>query len=70
MGNLTLTDNRTSVVTVVCYDGTVPGSAAVIVCDRSKGCAPNTTGSERVCQSDTTWSGYPGICCKFYIISK
>ena len=65
MGNLTLTDNRTGVVTVVCYDGTAPGSAASIVCDQGKGCAPNTTGGERVCQTDTTWSGYPVICCKF-----
>jgi len=67
VGSFTLIDNRTSAVTVVCYDGTAPGSAAVIVCDQSKGCAPNTTVSERsrVCQTDTTWSGHPGICCKF-----
>lgn len=67
VGNFTLVDNRTSAVTVVCYDGTAPGSEAVIVCDQSKGCAPNTTVSERsrVCQIDATWFGHPGICCKF-----
>ena len=62
VGSAVLNDSRLNTATVAYYSGTTTGSRACFVCNSVNGYALNTTTSERICQSDGTWSGNPIIC--------
>ena len=62
VGRVALRDDRLNTATVAYYNDTTTGSRACFVCNNINGYALNTTTSERVCQSDGTWSGSPIIC--------
>ena len=62
VGSVVLKDSRLSTSTVAYYTGITPGSRACFVCDENGGYELNTTTSERICQSDATWSEDPITC--------
>ena len=66
VGNVVLVNTTLSTATVAYYTGTTPGSMACFVCDESSGYEQSTTTTtERVCQSNSTWSGSPITCGMF-----
>ena len=62
VGSIALVNTTLNTATVAYYTGITPGSRACLVCDKSSGYAPSIAVTERVCQSDGTWSGSPIIC--------
>ena len=67
VGSAVLKDSRLNTSTVAYYTGITPGSRACFVCDENGGYERNTTSSERICQSDATWSENP-VTCGMYVI--
>ena len=67
VGSAVLKHSRLNTSTVVYYTGVTPGSRACFVCDENSGYKLNTTNSERICQSDATWSEGP-MTCGMYVI--
>ena len=63
VGSVMLMNTALNTATVAYYTGTTPGSTACFVCDRSSGY--ELTAYERVCQSNSTWSGSATICGMF-----
>ena len=58
VGSVTLMNTTLNTATVAYYNDTTPGSRVCFVCDEGSGYALNTnTTTERVCQSNGTWSG-------------
>ena len=70
VGSAALVDARLNTFTVVYYTGITPGSKACFVCDGNSLYELNTTTNERVCQSDTTWSGSTSICGRLIIVIR
>ena len=70
VGAAALNDNRVDTATVAYYTGTTAGSRVCFVCDKDNGYSTSMneqhpTTSERVCQTNGTWSGSPIICGTF-----
>ena len=65
--SVALVNTTHNTTTVAYYNDITPGSIACFVCDQDSGYTLNTTTSERVCQSDGTWSGSPTVCGKLCI---
>ena len=63
VGSAVLMNTRQDTAAVAYYTGTTPGSTACFVCDGSSGY--ELTANERVCQSNSTWSGSPITCGMF-----
>ena len=63
VGSAVLKNTTFNTATVAYYTGTTPGSTACFVCGRNSGYELLT--NERVCQSNSTWSGSPIICGMF-----
>ena len=64
--SVVLMNTALNTATVAYYTGTTPGSTACFVCDESSGYEQSTTTTtERVCQSNSTWSGSPITCGMF-----
>ena len=57
VGSAVLMNTTLNTATVAYYTGTTPGSRACFVCDEGSEYELNTTTTERVCQSNGTWSG-------------
>ena len=70
VGSAVLVNTTLNTATVAYYTGTTPGSVACFVCDESSGYEQQstTTTTERVCQSNSTWSGSPITCGMFSIL--
>ena len=64
VGSVALMNTTLNTATVAYYTGTTPGSRACFVCDEDSGY--ELTNNERVCQSNSTWSGSPIICGMLY----
>ena len=68
VGSVVLMNTALNTATVAYYSGITPGSTACFVCDESSGYElSTTTTTERVCQSNTLWSGSPITCGMFTI---
>ena len=63
VGSVILVNTALNTATVAYYTGTTPGSTACFVCDGSS--RYELTANERVCQSNSTWSGSPITCGMF-----
>ena len=57
VGSVVLMNTALNIATVAYYTGTTPGSTACFVCEYQ------LTANERICQSNSTWSGRPITCC-------
>ena len=65
-GSVVLMNTALNTATVAYYSGITPGSTACFVCEESSGYElSTTTTTERVCQSNTLWSGSPITCGMF-----
>ena len=64
VGSAVLVNTTLNTATVAYYSGTTPGSRACFVCDEDSGY--ELTNNERVCQSNSTWSGSPIRCGMLY----
>ena len=64
VGSVALVNTTLNTATVIYYTGTTPGSRACFVCDEGNGYEP--TNNERICQSNSTWSGSPTMCGMLY----
>ena len=62
VGSVVLMNTGLNTVTVAYYTGTTPGSMVCFVCDRNSGRNSGLFTNERVCQSNSTWSGRPIMC--------
>ena len=62
VGSAAVVNTILNTSTVAYYTGTTFNSRACFVCDEKSGYRSNTNFSERVCQSDETWSRSPIIC--------
>ena len=60
VGSAVLVNIRLNTATVAYYTGTTPGSRACFVCNNEGGY--ELTANERICQSNSTWSGSPITC--------
>ena len=69
VGSVVLKNTTLNTATVVYYTGTTTYSRACFVCDEGSGYEPNTPNTERVCQSNGTWSGGPIICGTYIYIN-
>ena len=58
IGSVVLMNTTLNIATVAYYTGTTPGSTACFVCDGEY----QLTANERICQSNSTWSGSPITC--------
>ena len=66
VGSAALMNTTLNTATVAYYTGTTPGSMACFVCDEDSGY--ELTNNERVCQSNSTWSGSPIMCGMLYVV--
>ena len=62
IGSAVLVNTTPNTTTVAYYSGITAGSTACFVCDEDSGYELNLIVTERVCQSNGTWSGSPIIC--------
>ena len=60
VGSAVLMNTTLDTATVAYYTRTTPGSRACFVCDKDSGY--ELTNNERICQSNSTWSGSPILC--------
>ena len=60
VGSVVLMNTTLTTATVAYYTGTAPGSRACFVCNNEGGY--ELTANERLCQSNSTWSGSPITC--------
>ena len=62
IGSAVLVNTTPNTTTVAYYSGITAGSTACFVCDEESGYELKLIVTERVCQSNGTWSGSPIIC--------
>ena len=60
VGSVVLRNTTLNTATVVYYTGTTLGSSVCFVCNNEGGY--ELTANERICQSNSTWSGSPITC--------